>query len=264
MEMNIKRTNKYAVCVAVSLAAMIPGAASAAVVTFTGEDLGVIGTNFPNASTARNSFIASLSASARGNVETFERFPLGSIGGPLPPPLALTATGSTGAITGQVRTAVLQDQVSNASGGGRLATSGSQYYAATQPFSLTFDQPISAIGFFLTGLGDVGFSRLSLSLAGDLSTTIALPYTLDNAQDDAQRVFFYGLTSSQAFNTATFSFAGLAVDAYGLDDLIIADSGQINAASATTVPEPPMRWLFVPLFAAIVLSRIRSVARLNF
>ena len=152
-----------AVCVLAMIAALIPGAASAAIVTFTGEDLGIAGGHFPNASAARDQFVASLNGNARGNVETFERFPLGTISGPLPAPLGLNAKGTAGPITGQVRTSVLQDQISNARGGGRFATSGSQYYAATQPFSLVFDQPISGIGFFLTGLGDVGFDRLNLS-----------------------------------------------------------------------------------------------------
>lgn len=249
------------VAVASLIAAAIPGAASAAIITFTGEDLGVSGGSFPNASAARDQFVASLNGSARGIVETFEHFPLGGLSGP-PQTLALTATGATGPITGQVRTTFFQNQVSNAGGGGRFATSGSQYFAATQPFSLAFDQPISAIGFFLTGLGDVGFDRLSLTLSGDATATLAVPYTLDNAQDGAERAVFYGLTSTQSFNTATFAFPGLAVDAYGLDDLIVADSGQI-ASPATPVPEPPMSWLFGTLAAALIAFRIRNTAQLN-
>ncbi len=243
------------------IAATIPGAASAAIITFTGEDLGISGGSFPNASAARDQFVASLSGSARGNVETFERFPLGGLSGP-PQTLALSATGSSGPVTGQVRTAVFQNQVSNASGGGRFATSGSQYYAATQPFSLAFDQPISAIGFFLTGLGDVGFDRLGLTLSGGAAATLALPYTLDNAQDDAERVIFYGLTSTDSFSTVTFAFPGLAVDAYGLDDLIVADSGQL-ASSVTPVPAPAMSWSLGILAAAVMAFRTRSLASLN-
>lgn len=250
-----------AIAVASLIAAAIPGAASAAIITFTGEDLGISGGSFPNASAARDQFVASLSGSARGNVETFERFPLGGLSGP-PQTLALSATGSSGSITGQVRTAVFQDQVSNASGGGRFATSASQYYAATQPFNLAFDQPISAIGFFLTGLGDVGFDRLTLTLSGGAAATLALPYTLDNAQDDAQRVLFYGLTSTQSFSTVTFAFPGLAVDAYGLDDVIVADSGQL-AFPATPVPEPAMSWLIGAIAVAIMAFRTRSPAQLN-
>lgn len=251
-----------AIGVASLITAAIPGAASAAIITFTGEDLGVSGGSFPNASAARDQFVASLSSSARGNVETFERFPLGGLNGP-PQTFALTATGSTGPITGQVNTAFFQDQVSNAGGGGRFATSGSQYYAATQPFSLAFDQPISAIGFFLTGLGDVGFDRLSLTLSGNAAATLAVPYTLDNAQDDAERAVFYGLTSTQSFNTATFAFPSLAVDAYGLDDLIVADSGQLASPATTPVPEPPMGLLFGTLAAALIAFRIRNTAQLN-
>ncbi len=244
-----------AIVVASLIAAAIPGAASAAIITFTGEDLGVSAGNFPNAAAARDQFVASLSSGARGNVETFERFPLGGLSGP-PPMLALTATGSTGPITGQVRTAVFQNQVSNAGGGGRVATSGSQYYAASQPFSVAFDQPISAIGFFLTGLGDVGFDRLGLTLSGGATDTLAVPYTLDNAQDEAGRVLFYGLTSTQSFNTVTFAFPGLAVDAYGLDDLIFADSGQL-ASPPTAVPEPAMSWWFGVAAALFLALRTR-------
>jgi hypothetical protein len=227
-----------AVAVAPSVDGAIPGATPATVITFTGESLGVPDGSFPDAIAARDQFVASLSNTARGNVETFESFPLGSLGGP-PQTLALTATGSTGPLTGEISTAVFQDQVSDAPGGGRLATSGSQYYAASQPFSLTFDHPISAIGFFLTGLGDVGFNRLELTLSGDLTTSLALPYTLDNAQDEAGRVLFFGLTSTESFDAVTFAFPGLAGDAYGLDDLIVADSGQL-VSPAATVPQPDL------------------------
>jgi len=250
-----------AIGVASLIAAAIPGAASAAIITFTNEDLGVSGDSFPNARAARDQFVASLSGSARGNIETFERVPLGSVGAP-PQTLALTAIGAAGPITGQVRTAFFQNQVSNAGGGGRFATSGSQYLAATQPFSLAFDQPISAIGFFLTGLGDVGFDRLTLTLSGGTAATLALPYTLDNAQDEARRVLFYGLTSTQSFSTVTFAFPSLALDAYGLDDLIVADSGQL-ALLATPVPEPRMGWLLGALAAAVMAFRTRSLAQPN-
>lgn len=250
-----------AIGIASLIAAAIPDAASAAIITFTGEALGVSGSSFPGASAARDRFVESLSSSARGNIETFERFPLGGLSGP-PQTLALTATGSSGPITGQVRTATFQNQVSNAGGGGRFATSGNQYYAATQPFSLAFDQPILAIGFFLTGLGDVGFDRLSLALSGGATTTIALPYTLDNAQDEARRVLFYGLTSTQSFNTVTFAFPGLAVDAYGLDDLIVADSGQLTSLP-TPVPEPAMGWLFGAVAAVAIAFRTRSLPQLS-
>ncbi len=238
------------IAVAPLIAVEIPGAASATIITFTGESLGVLDGSFPDAIAARDQFVASLSSTARGNVETFEGFPVGSLGGP-PQMLALTATGSTGPLTGEVNTAVFQNQVSDASGGGRLATSGSQYYAASQAFSLAFDQPISAIGFFLTGLGDVGFDRLSLTLSGDLTTTLAVPYTLDNAQDEAGRVLFFGLISTENFNTVTFAFPGLAVDAYGLDDLIVADSGQFTSPAAVPVFEPVGLY---PLEAALLFD----------
>jgi len=248
-----------AIGVASLIAAAIPGAASAAIITFTNEALGVSGDSFPNAGAARDQFVVSLSGSAHGNLETFERVPLGGIGGP-PQTLALTATGAAGPITGQVRTAFFQNQVSNAGGGGRFATSGSQYLAATQPFSLVFDQPISALGFFLTGLSDVGFDRLNLTLSDGAAATLALPYTLDNAQDEAQRVVFYGLTSTQSFST--FAFPGLDVDAYGLDDLIVADSGQL-ASPATPGPEPAVSWLFGAIAVAVMAFRTRSLAQLN-
>ena len=256
-----------AVGVAAVIFATIPGIASATVITFTGETLGVSGDGFPTASAARDQFVASLASSARGNVETFERFPLGVLNGP-PQTLALTASGSGGPLTGQVRSTVFQNQVSNAGGGGRFATSGSQYYAATQPFSLVFDQPISAIGFFLTGLGDIGFDRLNLTLSGGATETLALPYTLDNAQDEARRVLFYGLTSTQSFTTVTLAFPGLAVDAYGLDDLIFADSGQVASSGqatspATPVPEPVMSWLFAAAAAAVVTLRTRGLSQLT-
>lgn len=225
------------VIVARLIDAAIPGATPATITTFTGESLGVADGGFPNALAARDQFVASLSGTAQENVETFEGFPLGSLGGP-PQTLGLAAAGSTGPLTGEISTAVFQNQVSDAPGGGRLATSGSQYFAASQPFSLTFDQPISAIGFFLTGLGDVGFDRLDLTLSGDLTTTLALPYTLNNAQDEAGRVVFFGLTSTESFDTVTFAFPGAAVDAYGLDDLIVADGGQFTFPATTPAPTP--------------------------
>jgi hypothetical protein len=227
-----------AIAVAPSVDGAVPGAAPATIIMFTAESLGVLDGSFPDAIAARDEFVASLSSTARGNVETFEGFALGSLGGP-PQALALTATGSTGPLTGEISTAVFQNQVSDAPGGGRLATSGGQYYAGSQPFTIAFDQPISAIGFFLTGLGDVGFDRLELTLSGDLTTSLALPYTLDNAQDEAGRVLFFGFTSTESFDAVTFAFPGLAGDAYGLDDLIVADSDQV-IFPATTVPQPDL------------------------
>ena len=148
--------------------------AQAVPITFSGEDLNPIGSGrIPlagsNSEAARNAFLASL---VGVGTEDFESFANGTGA-----PLALSFTGSSGAITGTITGASAIDEVTTGtSGAGRWPTSGNKYWttnSSSSGFSISFSSPVSAFGFYATDVGDFN-GQLSLALEGDVPTPATL------------------------------------------------------------------------------------------
>ncbi|RYF03219.1 MAG: hypothetical protein EOO77_31405 [Oxalobacteraceae bacterium] len=137
--------------------------ASAAPVTFFGEDRVTSGTQVTsrsNADAARTAFFDNLTGVG---TETFEGFAQNTR-----TPLNIDFTGAGTATLlggGTVQTTSYGLSV------GRYAISGTKYLDASSTFSLTFSDAISAFGFYGTDIGDIG-SALSLTLTGTNGVTV--------------------------------------------------------------------------------------------
>ncbi|NCD35294.1 MAG: hypothetical protein EOL87_18035 [Spartobacteria bacterium] len=115
----------------------------------------------------------------------------------------------------------------------RYPTSGYTYVDATSSFSIEFDTPISAFGFFLTDLGDFSES-LSLSLHRTTGELVTRP--IHNTSTGNGGLLYYGFQDmSNLYTKIEFNKSGnLEWDDFGLDDMTVA---------ATPVPVPPTAWM---------------------
>jgi hypothetical protein len=204
----------------------MPSPANAVATVFFGENLtpseGVSG----DPVTARNSFLATLSAGV--NTEDFEGILAGS------PPLPLSFTGSLGTINATLTgTGLLRDTPTV----GTFATSGSQFYDNDfNSFTIAFDTAIAAFGFYGTDIGDI---EEALEITLDAGLASERIFTVANTIDGPSgSLLFWGLVdTSNPFTTVTFAESG--DDLFGFDDLTIGDVGQVvNPPVNGAVPEP--------------------------
>jgi len=120
-------------------------AATAAPVTFFGEDLGAgesvrLGAT-PNADAARTAFLAALTGVG---TETFESFGAGQ-----------TSVGANfGTVSATLTGGNVAHQATGTNGVGRYPVSGSQYWQSSSAMSLTFSAPVAAFGFYGIDIGD--------------------------------------------------------------------------------------------------------------
>lgn len=209
--------------------ALLCGATSANAVftSYFGEDLNP-GFTVPvggNAATARANFLGNLSGGV-GN-QDFESFAVGTGA-----PLALSFPGSSGAITATLNGTGLVENNAGAGGSGgnafgRFATSGSQYWEATQQFSIDFSTGISAFGFYATDIGDFG-GQVTLTASNGVVTNLVIPNTI-NGPDGS--LLFYGFTdTSNSYTSISFGNTAPGVDFFGFDDMVIGDLRQIVAS----------------------------------
>lgn len=201
--------------------------ASAAPITFFGEDPTTAGVLGPNSTAARNDFLSNLTGV--GN-EDFESFSLGDSS-----PLNLTFPGSSGTLgasltgTGEIAS----------SGPGRFATSGSNFWeVSTGSFEINFSDPVSAFGFNGIDIGDFVTDQMVLSLTTSLGDVLELtvPHSLNIGNFDNATLFFGFYDQSQTYSSIAFTNAG-GGDLFAFDDMVIGDAGQVTP-DPKPVPEP--------------------------
>ena len=192
-----------------------------AISIFYGEDLGAGGSFVPNGSAvkAKNGFLSQLPGTS---IEDFENSTEKDTS-----PLDLSFTGAAGTIEGTL-TSTGSGTVANSSFDGVFPTSGNQFWAANSQFSIDFDVPVVAFGFFLSNI-KTNLLTLRLALVGGGTRDLSIATTVP-APDGA--LAYFGLIHMEnPFNSATF-IGATSIDGYSFDDLTI------GVKQAETVPEP--------------------------
>lgn len=244
--LNLKKS--FSAIAAVAVAGLISvSSANAAPVVYFGEDL-YPGGSVPtggNAQTAHDDFHSALTAGVQ--TENFESFSSGSSS-----PLGLSFTGSGSTINGNLTgSGSIRDYNSS----GRFATSGSNYWTVSGSFSIDFDSPVAAFGFYGTDIGDFsGQVTLALEdIAGNI-TNLVINNTVNGPNGS---LLFYGIIdAANPFVSATFGNTNAGTDIFGFDDLTVGDVGQI-----ANVPAPAaMGLLGLGLFAMGAVARRRRKA----
>jgi hypothetical protein len=228
---------------ATAAALALPASANAAVTIYFGENTLPSGTVSGDPETARNAFLAALSAGV--STENFDGFADGVA------PSSLTFSGSAGTIDATI--AAGSGLVTGAPCCGRFATSGSSLFDVSDSFLITFNSPIAAFGFYGTDIGDFsGQVTITLLRSGQPDETLTVPNTI-NGPDGS--LLFYGLIdSANPFTGLTFGNTSAGNDYFGFDDLTVGDVNQV--APAPAVPEPGS-WALLILGFATTGSALR-------
>ena len=225
----------------------LPNVASAAPTIFFGENQAPAGGVSGAPVTARNSFLAFLSAGV--STEDFEGIALGS------PPIALTFTGGLGAINGTLSGG---GSLVNAPVTGTYATSGTQFYDNQfNAFKITFTSAIAAFGFYGTDIGDVN-QALTVTLDEGLITqrVFVVANTVGAANGS---LLFWGIAdTAQTFTSVSFAQSGS--DRFGFDDLTVGDVRQVTGG----VPESSTWAMMIAGFGLVGFSMRARTRKVKF
>lgn len=197
--------------------------AFAAPVTFFGEDINAAGdpnalAATPNSDAAEAAFLSNLTGVG---TEDFEGIATGT-----PPPLSLVFPGAgTATLTGGTGVESGND------GFGRYPISGrNYYYAGSNNFTIDFDSPIAAFGFYGVDIGDYG-ADLTLTLTDTLAneTVLNVPLTTGSGGDSSGSVLYFGFydTATQ-YTSISFTNTSGGGDAFAFDDMTIGSLEQVN------------------------------------
>ena len=183
--------------------------------------------------TARASFLAALSGVGS---EGFESFTPNVI------PSSVTAifTGSSGNVTATLSgpSSGVVDASYDTPDLGRFNTTsgGSQWWLAEGGgFTLEFDRPIAAFGFYGTDIGDFN-GQLTVTLTDILSnvSTLTVNHTING--NDASLLFWGFIDDSTTYTRVEFGNTVPDLEGFGFDDFVIGDRGQVILP--VQVPEP--------------------------
>ncbi len=188
---------------------------------FFGEDLGTGDNNTPlantpNADAARADFFARLQTGGTGT-EDFESFSPG-----MTAPLVVDFTVLTATLSGNGLIVNAPPPTTN--GDGRFPTSGSQYWDTDRDFTIDFDTPVQAIGFYGIDMGDFA-GQLQITYDDGSLNNVPINHTLNGPTGS---VIYFGLVSPTAFSSVTFLNSDPG-DVFGFDDFTVQ----------LTVPPPP-------------------------
>ncbi|MEM1117159.1 MAG: T9SS type A sorting domain-containing protein [Bacteroidota bacterium] len=186
--------------------------------------------------TARNAFLSNLDLSTVGT----EDFTAVTVTDPATPgaTFSLSFAGGSGTITG-AGSANNGRILSGDDGFGAFATSPSNFLKATGDLSITFSQPISAFGFYLTDVETVDAVRLTLTPDGG-GPDVVLEYGgIINSGSTGQvpgngQVNFVGFIDAETlYTTVEVSFPGTNGEGFGFDDLTVGDASQVTSEQVT-------------------------------
>ncbi|NLD91936.1 MAG: PEP-CTERM sorting domain-containing protein [Fibrobacter sp.] len=193
-------------------------------VTFFGEDLGLGEgtplTSWANADATRADFFS--------NLQGVEVFNFESVSGNAPI-AADFGTAGTATITGSGSVTSVTPGSTN--GNGRYAISGSNYYEATDDFTINFSNAISAFGFYGIDIGDFG-GQVTLNMTSGLSTVLTMPNSINIRGGSVCYFGFYDVEN--AYSSITFGNTAAGTDYFGFDDFTIG----IRENVVPSVPEP--------------------------
>jgi hypothetical protein len=247
-----------ALCVAavvITCASLAGPIAHATPVPFFGEDLNPGGdpntlSAFPNSIAARNDFFSNL---VGVGTETFDSIGIGTA----------SPTVTFNVPSGTIQATLNGGTVATGSNGaGSYPISASNYlFAGTSSFTVTFDTPIAAFGFFGTDISDSGGSlTLTLIDAANNISTVTVPAQQGNcggtpcSSPTSGSVLYYGFFdtgdtySSIAFNNSS------TVDNFGFDNFSVGSVAQI-----VPTPEPASAALLGAALVGLSLARLRRV-----
>jgi len=220
----MKLSLKTPLALAAAFLIAAPIAAHAVPVTFFGEDMGMgEGTRLPshpNADNARNAFLANLIGVG---TETFESFADGATA-----PLALNFPGAgTATLNGS---GYVETVPAGTNGFGRYPISGDKYWETGSNFSIAFNAPIAAFGFYGVDIGDFN-GQVTLQLQNGGVTNLVIPNTVNGAGGSVLYFGFYD--TAQQYTGLTFGNTAGGTDFFGFDDMTIGSLEQV-----APVPEP--------------------------
>ncbi len=213
-----------------TLLAMLLASSSSygAYTTFFGEDLGLGEStrllSHPNADAAQADFLANL---VGVGTEDFESFASGT-GAPLAANFgsAGTATFQGGGNVANVPTGT--------NGVGRYPISGDQYWESGGAFSIDFDAPIAAFGFYGVDIGDFN-GQVLLTLTSGAITNINIGNSTGISGGSVLYFGFYTTDPNELVTAINFGNTASGVDFFGFDDMTI---GSIEQVVPGGVPEP--------------------------
>lgn len=211
------------ICSALFMVLLWASFATAAPITFFGEDLGLGEstplTSWTNASAAQASFYSNLTGISTEDFESFSGTTADFGGG-------LTATLGAGSLT---------TVSSGTNGYGRYPISGDNYWEVSSEFTLTFSESISAFGFYGVDIGDFN-GQVELGLNNGGTTTINIGNSIDIAGGSVLYFGFYDLVDS--YSSITFGNTASGIDVFAFDDFTIGTIENVTPGGGDPVPEP--------------------------
>lgn len=240
---------------AAALLALMTEAASAAPLTFLGQDTGLgEGTRLPshpNADAARASFLSSLVGVGTEDLESFAN----GTGAPL---LVDFGAAGTATLNGSGE---ISNVPAGTNGVGRYPISGNQYWEGTNAFSITFSAPQAAFGFYGIDIGDFS-GQVTLTLTNGGVEVV----NIGNATNvPGGGVLYYGIIvdAGSEFTSVAFGNTASGTDFFGFDDFTIGTREQV----IEPVPEPSTMALWLTGSVLGVAARVRygrkSAARVS-
>jgi hypothetical protein len=221
------RTPITAIALALALCLTAATGAQAYNTTFFGEDLGLgEGTalgSYPNASAAESTFLSHLTGVGTEDFESFAD--------DTPAPLGITFPGAGSATL--LGSGNIEEVLSGTNGVGRYPISGDNYWESSAQFSIDFENPVAAFGFYGIDIGDYS-GQLTVIASNGLGST---SYTVDNTiNGSGGSVLYWGvIDTDNPFTSIEFGNTASGSDYFGFDDMTIGSLEQVNP---NPVPEP--------------------------
>jgi hypothetical protein len=242
---------KFTIATASLLMLASVSTAQAAPVVYFGENQVANGAVVGPPVTARNAFLARLTATVQS--EGFESFSNGQL-----PPLDLVFTGSGGTLAATITG---PGAVYDTPFGGRFNTTspGAKFWETPFRFDIDFAAPISAFGFYGTDIGDFqGSVTVTLTDTAAKTTTLTIGHTV-NGSTIGSLLFWGFVDESTAYTKISFGNTAsdrcvaniFDCDAFGFDDMVIGDQRQI-----ITTPPP----VGVPVPGTLALAGLALAA----
>lgn len=196
------------------------GLATAAPITFFGEDLGLGEstplTSWANSAAAQADFYSNLTGISTEDFESFSGNTADFGGG-------LTAALSGGSLA------------TGANSFGRYPISGDNYWQSSSTFTLTFSENISAFGFYGVDIGDFN-GQVTLGLVNGGTTTLNIGNSQGIEGGSVLYFGFYDLVDS--YSSIIFGNTAAGTDVFGFDDFTIGTFENVTPGGGDPVPEP--------------------------